>query len=66
VRWGDNKLVRRGLAGKNPGEWELYDLAADRGESKDLASTQPARVQEGVGILLKNMSENPIFPVRLP
>ena len=66
VRWGDNKLVRRGLATKNPGDWELYDLAADRGESKDLASTHPARVQEGVGILLKNMSENSIFPVRLP
>jgi arylsulfatase A-like enzyme len=66
VRWGDNKLVRRGLATKSSGDWELYDLAVDRGESKDLASTHPARVQEGVGILLKNMSDNPIFPVRLP
>ncbi len=39
VRMGDWKLVRE--AG---GEWELYDLAADRGETRDLARAQPERV----------------------
>jgi len=66
VRWGDNKLVRRGLATKEPGAWELYDLAADRSEARDVASTHPDRVQEGIAILMKNLSDNPIFPVRLP
>jgi arylsulfatase A len=66
VRWGNNKLVRRGLATQSPGDWELYDLAADRSESTDLSSSQPERVQEGIDILLRNMDENPIFPVQLP
>jgi arylsulfatase A len=66
VRWGNNKLVRRGLATKEPGDWELYDLAVDRSESTDLASTDPSRVQEGMAILVKNVSDNPIFPVPLP
>ncbi len=66
VRWGDNKLVRRGLATKTPGDWELYDIAADRSEASDLAGTKPERVQEGIEILTRNMSENPVFPVRLP
>lgn len=66
VRWGNHKLVRRGLATKEPGPWELYDLASDRSESKNLASAQTERVQDGIDILLQNMSENEVFPVRLP
>jgi arylsulfatase len=39
LRIGDWKLVSAG------GAWELYDLANDRGESKDLAAQQPERVR---------------------
>jgi arylsulfatase len=39
VRTGDWKLV----ASKD-GPWELYDLAADRCETRDLAATEPVRV----------------------
>lgn len=42
VRVGDWKLVR---AGRN-GEWELYDLAKDRTEIKNLATQEPERVKE--------------------
>lgn len=40
VREGDWKLVSR-----HPGNWELYDLAADRTEMNDLASRNPDRVR---------------------
>ena len=40
IRVGDEKLVRLGQKGK----WELYDLATDRTEQKDLALKHPSRV----------------------
>ena len=42
VRVGDWKLVAKGPAG----QWELYNMAADRTELHDLAADQPARVRE--------------------
>ncbi|HUS91264.1 MAG TPA: arylsulfatase [Phycisphaerae bacterium] len=42
IRVGDWKLVA--LGGKGP--WELYNLRADRGESKDLAAEHPEKVRE--------------------
>lgn len=43
VRYGDLKLVvSKGGSGKP----ELYDLSKDMGETKDLASAQPAKVRE--------------------
>jgi arylsulfatase B len=44
VRVGDWKLVRNPRG--NRGDWELYDLAADIGESTDLAEQAPARFRE--------------------
>jgi arylsulfatase A-like enzyme len=43
VRHGDMKLVVSRGGGGQP---ELYNLAADIGESKDLAAAQPAKVKE--------------------
>lgn len=42
VRVGDWKLVAAGA----DSPWELYDLKRDRGESRNLASTQPEKVRE--------------------
>ena len=42
VRSGDWKLVAKGPGGP----WELYDIAADRTESNDLAATHPEKVRE--------------------
>jgi len=38
VRLGEFKLVRQRLKTKQPGPWEVYDLANDRGETRDLAA----------------------------
>ena len=43
IRHGDLKLV---VSKGGSGQPELYDLATDIGESKDLASDQPAKVKE--------------------
>ena len=40
LRMGDWKIVAL-----NRGPWELFNLADDRGESRDLAAAEPARVQ---------------------
>ncbi len=42
IRVGDWKLVSEG----EKGPWELYDLAADRSESRNLAAEQPVRAGE--------------------
>ena len=42
IRVGDWKLVRKGAAGP----WELYNLANDRTELRDLAGQQPERIKE--------------------
>jgi arylsulfatase len=34
------------LVAKHPGPWELYNLDSDRGESHDLAASQPERVRD--------------------
>ncbi len=41
VRAGDSKLVRKG----RNGDWELYDLKADRSELNNLASIKPDEVK---------------------
>ena len=41
MRVGDWKLVA-----KHDGPWELYDLAKDRTEARDLAVTHPDKVRE--------------------
>ena len=45
MRSGDWKLVAIGPRGA----WELYDAAADRGEQRDLAASQPERAAELAG-----------------
>lgn len=42
IRVGDRKLVRQGIKG----EWELFDLAADRTEQYNLAMSKPDEVQD--------------------
>jgi len=45
LRQGDWKLVRAAKKGQ-AGPWQLYDIAKDPGESKDLASEKPGIVEE--------------------
>jgi len=44
-----NRAIRKGrwkLVSKHPGDWELYDIDADRTEMHDLASQAPDKAQE--------------------
>ena len=44
-----NRAVRQGkwkLVSRHPGEWELYDLEADRTELRDLAQKNPEKLAE--------------------
>lgn len=48
-----NRAVRQGkwkLVAKFKGPWELYDLAADRTETRDLVRENPAKAKELAGI----------------
>jgi hypothetical protein len=66
VRFGDFKLVRRGLKTESPGDWELYDLAMDSGEKLNLALDRPEIVRQAKEILRREIAENSIFPLAIP
>lgn len=66
VRIGDHKVLRRGLHTKKPGEWEVYDIAKDRGETKNLAPQKLELIEEAKKILACEVTENPIYPLRMP
>jgi arylsulfatase A-like enzyme len=63
VRWGDYKLLRRGLATKKPSDWELFDLSKDPSETENLAIKYPELVDQGKRILQEESEPNEIFPV---
>jgi arylsulfatase A-like enzyme len=66
VRMGNHKVLRRGLHTKKPSEWEVYDIVKDRGETKNLAQEKPDLIQQAEKILMKEISDNQVFPVRFP
>ena len=66
VRMGDVKVLRRGLATKKPGAWEVYDLAQDPGEEHDLAASRPDLVAKAVEVLRRETDANEVFPVTIP
>lgn len=53
LRAGDWKIV---AAGKGS-PWELYDLSADRSETKDLAKAQPEKVRELAALWTKQLED---------
>jgi arylsulfatase A-like enzyme len=66
VRIGDMKALRRNLATKNPGAWEVYDLARDPGETRDLAAERKDVIQRAEDVLRREMLPNADFPVMVP
>lgn len=66
VRFGDFKVLRQGLKTKRPGPWQIFNIASDPAESKDLAADHPELIEEAVELLKREISANPIFPLSLP
>jgi arylsulfatase A-like enzyme len=60
VRVGDWKLV---AAGKDS-PWELYDLKADRCETKDLARDKPEKVRELAAVWTRQFDESAALAAR--
>jgi arylsulfatase A-like enzyme len=60
------KLVRKELATRRPGPWELYDLSSDESESTNVAEQHRERVEQMAAQLRNEMSDNENFPVRVP
>jgi arylsulfatase A-like enzyme len=66
VRLGDHKVLRRGLANKKPGPWQVYDLAKDPRETNDLAAEKPELIRQAIELLKRETSPNEVFPMELP
>jgi arylsulfatase/uncharacterized sulfatase len=59
---GDYKIVRnRGPVGD--GEWRLYDIVSDPGETTDLSSAMPARLQQMLSQYASYAKRNDVLPV---
>ena len=59
VRFGDWKAVKNGPAAKI----ELYDLATDPGESRDLAEAKPEVLKQAAALLKASRSDDPNWPM---
>jgi len=66
ARMGNFKVVRRDLKTKQPKAWEVYDLAQDRGETKDLASQKTHVIDSAIQLLKREVDSNPVFPLKIP
>lgn len=58
ARQGDWKIALQGTAELGTGNWELYNLKHDRGETQNLAQSNPAKLQELVDVYNKYTQQN--------
>ena len=66
VQWGDWKLVRQDLSTQQPGPWQVYDLATDPGETRDVAAAQTDLIRRTEELLRREVAPNPVFPLAIP
>ncbi len=66
VRIGDFKVCRQKLATKKPGSWEVYNIAEDRGETRDLAAQRGDLIAKAREILKQETAANATFPLEIP
>ncbi len=62
VRQGDWKAVRLNTKQKRAGDWELYNIATDPAESKDVAAQHPEIVASLAAALMAHRTTEPDFP----
>jgi arylsulfatase A-like enzyme len=66
VRIGDFKMLRQRLNTRSPGPWEIYNLATDRAESRDVSAQHPDLIEQVETLLRREVAENAIFPLSIP
>ena len=66
VNFGRIKVVRRGLKTGQAGPWEVYDLEADRTETRELVDGREAWIARALEVLRAEVRENPVFPMAVP
>jgi arylsulfatase A-like enzyme len=63
LRRGDFKAVRLNVTGNPEAEIELYNLASDPGETKNIATRYPETVQEMGALFKKARTKSGTFPL---
>ena len=63
MRLGDLKVVRKNLAGEDPGPWGVYDLARDPAETTDIAAQSGDTVKAARKVLREQDAGNALFPL---
>ena len=66
VRLGDDKVLRRNLTQRNPGPWEVYDLAGDPNETTDLAADRPEVIARAEEVFRREITPSEVFPMTVP
>lgn len=66
IRFGDYKAIRRSVKTRKPGDWELYNIAADPNESNNIAEQFPDVLEDAIKVLRQETVANEIFPMPVP
>jgi arylsulfatase len=64
VRDGDWKAIRRELNRKQDADWELYNIAEDPSETKDLSKSHPEIVKRLEKAFINDRTVEPNFPLK--
>jgi arylsulfatase len=62
IRVGDWKLVAKGRHGQDAVTWELYNLAEDRSELRNLSTTQPERLKSMITLWTDHAARTKVTP----
>jgi len=63
VMAGDYKAIRMRTGMYGDGEWQLYDIKSDPGETRPLEAEQPERLRDMIAIFERYAEEKGIVPV---
>jgi arylsulfatase A-like enzyme len=58
VRQGDWKILNTLRAAGGSGDWQLYNLKSDPGETRDLAKSNPGKLKELVALWNRYAKQN--------
>ena len=65
--WHESRIVRKAIRMRTgvygDGEWQLYDIKSDPGETRPLEAEQPERLRDMIAIFERYAEEKGILPV---